>query len=116
MCPDEIKVSDTLRARFYQTKKLFLEINLDDPSVMVTMMQQMKMKNDTTLQAIINRSKYDSVEVMQFKKLTGMSLSMMNNMKPEFLESLIYPHCLVCEALKHGNKNFNNSPKQTIWR
>ena len=35
MCANEIKVSDTLRARFYSTQKLFLEVDLDDPSVMV---------------------------------------------------------------------------------
>lgn len=105
MCPDEIKVSDTLRARFYQTKKLFLEINLDDPSVMVTMMQEMKMKNDTTLQQLLTEEEYDSVEV-QFKKLTGMSLSMMNNMKPELLESLIYPSLLGCKGAEAWEQKF----------
>jgi len=105
MCPDEIKVSDTLRARFYQTKKLFLEIKLDDPSVMLKMMQQMKMKNDTTLQQLLTPAEYDSVEV-QFKKLTGMSLSMMNNMKPELLESLIYPSLLGCKGAEAWEQKF----------
>ena len=105
MCPDEIKVSDTLRARFYQTKKLFLEIKLDDPSVMLKMMQQMQMKNDTTLQQLLTPAEYDSVEV-QFKKLTGMSLSMMNNMKPELLESLIYPSLLGCKGAEAWEQKF----------
>ena len=85
MCADEIKVSDTLRARFYSTQKLFLEINLDDPSVMAKTMQQMQMKGDTTLMQLLPASTYDSL-AMQFKKLTGMSLSMMNTMKPELLK------------------------------
>jgi uncharacterized protein YbaP (TraB family) len=110
MCPDEIKVSDTLRARFYQTKKLFLEIKLDDPSVMLKMMQQMKMKNDTTLQQLLTVAEYDSVEV-QFKKLTGMSLSMMNNMKPELLQSLIYPSLLGCKGAEAWEQKFQQLAK-----
>src|SRR6059058_3591646 len=62
MCADEIKVSDTLRARFYSTQKLFLEINLNDPSVMVKTMQQMQMKGDTTLMQLLPASAYDSLE------------------------------------------------------
>ena len=61
MCADEIKVSDTLRAKFYSTQKLFLEVNLDDPSVMIKTMQQMQMKNDTTLMQLLPASTYDSL-------------------------------------------------------
>ena len=67
MCANEIKVSDTLRAKFYSTQKLFLEVNLDDPSVMMKTMQQMQMRNDTTLAQLLSAPQYDSLAV-QFKK------------------------------------------------
>ncbi len=110
MCADEIKVSDTLRAKFYSTKKLFLEINLDDPSVMVKTMQEMQMKNDTTLMQLLPASKYDSL-AEQFKKLTGMSLSMMNRMKPELVETLIYPSLLGCESAEAWEQKFTQLAK-----
>ena len=110
MCADEIKVSDTLRARFYSTQKLFLEVNLDDPSVMVKTMQQMQMKGDTTLMQLLPASTYDSL-MTQFKNLTGMSLSMMNKMKPELVESLIYPSLLGCESTGAWEQKFEQLAK-----
>ncbi len=110
MCADEIKVSDTLRARFYSTQKLFLEVNLDDPSVMTKTMQQMNMKNDTTLNQLLSKAAYDSLNI-QFKNLTGLSLSMMNNMKPEFAESLIYPSLLGCESTEAWEQRFEQLAK-----
>jgi uncharacterized protein YbaP (TraB family) len=110
MCANEIKVSDTLRAKFYSTQKLFLEVNLDDPSVMVKTMQQMQMRNDTTLAQLLSAPQYDSLAV-QFKKLTGMSLSMMNRMKPELAESLIYPSLLGCESTAAWEQKFTQLAK-----
>ena len=110
MCSNEIKVSDTLRARFYSTQKLFLEINLDDPSVMAKTMQQMQMKGDTTLMQLLPASTYDSL-AEQFKKLTGMSLSMMNRMKPELAETLIYPSLLGCESTSAWEQKFEQLAK-----
>ncbi len=110
MCAGEIKVSDTLRARFYSTQKLFLEVNLDDPSVMLKTMQQMKMKNDTTLMQLLPTAEYDSLAV-QFKKLTGMSLNMMNTMKPQLAESLIYPALLGCESTEAWEQKFTQLAK-----
>jgi uncharacterized protein YbaP (TraB family) len=77
---------------------------------MLKMMQQMQMKNDTTLQQLLTAAEYDTVEV-QFKKLTGMSLSMMNNMKPELLESLIYPSLLGCKGAEAWEQKFEQLAK-----
>lgn len=110
MCPDDIKVSDTLRAKFYSTQKLFLEVDLDDPSVMLKTMQHVQMKNDTTLNQLLSSSEYDSLAV-QFKKLTGISLSMMNTMKPELVETLIYPSLLGCEGAEAWEQKFTQLAK-----
>lgn len=110
MCPGEIKVSETLRARFYSTQKLFLEVDMDDPSVMMKTMQQMNMKNDTTLNQLLPAEQYDSLAV-QFQNLTGMSLSMMNTMKPQLVESLIYPALLGCEGAEAWEQKFTQLAK-----
>ncbi len=110
MCANEIKVSDTLRARFYSTQKLFLEVNLDDPSVMVKTMQKIQMKGDTTLQQLLSPSEYDTL-AGKFKKLTGLSLSMMNSMKPELVESLIYPSLLGCSSAEAWEQKFEQLAK-----
>ena len=99
MCPQDIIVSTELRAKFYSTKQLFLELDMDDPSVMAKTMTQMNMQNDTTLKQLLPPTQYDSVAIA-FQKLTGISITMMQNMKPELIESVIYPSLLGCEGAR----------------
>src|SRR5215831_12426501 len=61
MCPEDIVVSTELRAKFYSTKQLFLELKMDDPAVLAKTMSQMNMKNDTTLSQLLSKEQYDSV-------------------------------------------------------
>ena len=105
MCPQDIIVSTELRAKFYKTKQLFLELDMDDPSVMAKTMLQMNMKNDTTLKQLLPPSQYDSVSAA-FKKLTGLSVDMMQTMKPELLETIIYPSLLGCEGAEAWEQKF----------
>src|ERR1700755_2389570 len=76
MCPGDIIISTELRAKFYSTKELFLELDMDDPTVMAKTMSEMSMKNDTTLNQLLPKEKFDSVAIA-FKKLTGMPIEMM---------------------------------------
>lgn len=110
MCPDDIIVSTQLRAKFYSTKQLFLELDMDDPSVLLKTMGQMKMNNDTTLKQLLPPKQYDSVAV-QFKKLTGFSLDMMQSMKPELLASVVYPSLLGCEGAEAWEQRFMKMAK-----
>lgn len=105
MCPQDIIVSTELRAKFYATKELFLELDMDDPSVLAKTMTQMNMKNDTTLTQLLSLEQYDSV-ALSFKKLTGMSLDMVQTMKPELIESIIYPSLLGCQGAEAWEQKF----------
>lgn len=110
MCPGDIIVSTQLRAKFYSTKQLFLELDIDDPSVLLKTMAQMKMNNDTTLKQLLSPQQYDSVAT-QFKKLTGFSLDMMQSMKPELLASVVYPSLLGCEGAEAWEQRFMKMAK-----
>ncbi len=110
MCPQDIIVSTELRSKFYSTKQLFLEIDMDDPSVMVKTMTQMNMKNDTTLSQLLSKNQYDSVAI-DFKKITGFSIEMMQAMKPELLETLIYPSLLGCNGAEAWEQKFMQMAK-----
>lgn len=110
MCADEIKVSDSLRAKFYSTKKLFLEINIDDASAMAKTMLQLNMKNDTTLTQLLPKQQYDSLAT-EFQQLTGLPLSMMNTMKPALVESMVYPSMLGCKSSEAWEQKFSQMAK-----
>lgn len=110
MCPQDIIVSTELRSKFYSTKQLFLELDMDDPSVMAKTMMQMNMKNDTTLKQLLSSQQYDSVSVA-FKKITGLSVEMMQTMKPELLETIIYPSLLGCQGAEAWEQKFMQMAK-----
>ena len=105
MCPHDIVVSTELRARFYKTRQLFLELDMDDPSVLAKTMTQMTMLNDTTLKQLLTPAQYDSVSA-RFTELTKMPLEMMGNMKPELLATLIYPSLLGCDGAEAWEQKF----------
>lgn len=93
VCPDDLIVPEMVAEKFSTAKELFLELDLDDPNMMVQMMKGMQMK-DTTIDQLLG-DKYEEVSGL-FQKHTGMPLSMMKSTKPFMLMSLIYPSLLGC--------------------
>ena len=110
MCSSDIQVSDILKEKFNSTKQLYLELDLDDPSVMLKTMQHVQMNNDTTLKQLLSASQYDSLQI-HFRKLTGMSLEMMSSMKPELIETLMYPALLGCDGAEAWEQKFMQMAK-----
>lgn len=110
MCPDDIVVSTELRAKFYSAKQLYLELDMDDPSILMKTMQQMTMKNDTTLKQLLPPAQYDSV-VSAFQHISGLPLTLMQKMKPQLIESAIYPKLLGCEGAQAWEQKFMQMAK-----
>ncbi len=110
MCPGDIVVSTELRAKFYSTKQLYLELDMDDPSILMKTMQQMTMKNDTTLKQLLLPKQYDSV-VSAFQNISGLPLNLMQNMKPQLIESAIYPKLLGCDGAQAWEQKFMQMAK-----
>ena len=110
MCPGDIMVSDILKAKFNSTQQLYLELDLDDPTVMLKTMQHIQMNNDTTLKDLLTEPQYDSLRA-RFKRLTGMPLDMMTSMKPELVETLMYPALLGCDGAEAWEQKFMQMAK-----
>lgn len=110
MCPADIVVSDTLKSAFNSTKKLYLEINMDDPSVLIKAMQYMKMPGDTTLQMLLPKTTYDSVAA-GFKRLSPLPFSMISYIRPMLAMSLVYPSLLGCEGAEAWEQKFMQMAK-----
>ena len=110
MCKDDIIVSTELRAKFYSTKQLYLELDMDDPSVLAKTMTQINMKNDTTLSQLLSKEAYDSV-AKAFQKITNIPLQMMQSMKPELVESAVYPSLLGCDGSEAWEQKFMQMAK-----
>lgn len=92
-CPDDVVIPPLVKQKFDATNELFLEIDMDDPTMMPKMMKAMQMKDSTITELLGND--FEAVSA-RFQKATGMPLSMMNRTKPFMLMSLVYPSLLGC--------------------
>jgi len=95
MCPNEIKVDNAIKKAFAGTKQLYLEIDMNDPEMMIKTMKLMLMEHDESLENLVSKAAYDSMSSI-FKSATGMPLSIMGKAKPMLLMSALFPSMLGC--------------------
>jgi uncharacterized protein YbaP (TraB family) len=87
--------AETLKA-LDETKQLYLEIDMDDPTLQMKMMQGIMMKDGVTISSLV--SEKDFVIIDEFlQKNIGMSAKMINTFKPFMLNSMLLPKLLDCE-------------------
>lgn len=77
------------------TAQLYLELDMDDPGMQMTMMQGMMMKNGKTLKSMMSDADYKMVDAYFTEKL-GMGLGMLGTMKPVMISMLVLPSMIEC--------------------
>lgn len=78
-----------------KTKQIVLEIDMDDPDMQDKMMKGMYMKDGKTLKSIVNDEDYQAIDSLFISKM-GISVKMIENVKPFFLTSMLYPKFIDC--------------------
>lgn len=78
-----------------ETKQIVLEIDMDDPDMQDKMMKGMYMKDGKTLKSIVNDEDYQAIDSLFTSKM-GISVKMIENVKPFFLTSMLYPKFIDC--------------------
>jgi uncharacterized protein len=96
ICKEDFLFSSTLKQKLNDSKSIYLELDMDDPSMMIKMATMAIMK-DHTLQDLMSETDYKTLS--QFVKDTlGMPMMLFNKMKPITLMSLIYTKVLPCSS------------------
>lgn len=98
LCPEDLQVNSTIRAKFESSKQLYLEIDFSDPDIGMKMMQYMQMKNDTTIHDLYDSLTYTQVN-NTLKQTTQMGLDMFTNTKPFGLYSIALMAALGCRPV-----------------
>lgn len=94
-CPENLKITKAITASMDATKQLYLEIDLDDPKMMLTMMQNMGMKDGKTLPDLLSAAEYTELRML-FKEISKMDLEAFKKMKPYLLTSFLIPAMTNC--------------------
>lgn len=95
ICRDDMVLSEELLKALDNSRRLALEIDVTDKSLMGKMQKGMLMKGNTKLSQLLPAADYQ-ILARYFQDSLGVNLSTVQQMKPIFLTTLIYNKLLAC--------------------
>jgi uncharacterized protein YbaP (TraB family) len=110
ICPEDFYMSDTLKASFARAEKIYLEIDMDDPSMTMKTLQLALMK-DKSLKDLMSKEDYARLDKFM-KDSIGMPLMIFNKMKPFTLMSVLYTKVLPCQKMESYEQSFISMARQ----
>jgi uncharacterized protein len=110
ICPEDFSMSDTLKASFAKSEKIYLELDMDDPAMTMKTLQLAIMK-DKSLSDLMSREEYARLDKFM-KDSIGMPLIVFNKMKPFTLMSVLYTKVLPCSKMESYEQSFMSMAQQ----
>ena len=103
ICEEDFTLSEQVADKLSESKALVLEIDMDDPSLQIEMMNNIYNKEGQQITDFLTKEEY--MELHSFlKERTGMDLDMLKEMRPMVLMSFIYNNLLACETRSFENE------------
>ncbi len=95
MCKDDIRIGTNLKSIIQHADEVYFEMDLDDPANTFGALLVMNMKDGKRLRDFYTPDQYEKLSAF-FKDSLNTPFSMMERMKPLFLQALLYPKLLAC--------------------
>jgi len=111
ICKADIPFGEQLKTAVRSVKEIYMELDMDDPAMMLGGMQLMKMRGDTTLKKLYTDEEYKRLEAF-FNDSLHMPMAMFQHMKPFFLEAMLYPKMLPCKTVSGVEEELLQLAKQ----
>ncbi len=105
ICREDFLFPDLLREKFINANEVFLELDMDDPNMIMKMMSLLQLPKGQTIQKLFGDSAFKSFD-SSYKKITGSSASMFNGFKPFMLMSMLTEKMLTCSNKESYEQNF----------
>jgi uncharacterized protein len=97
ICEGDFFISDQLIRKLQRADALVLEVDMDDPSLTLTMLSKMHNEDGEKITDFLTKEEYQSTRELLIER-TGRDIETMKSMRPFILMSLIYPSLLECET------------------
>ncbi|MBN8859868.1 MAG: TraB/GumN family protein [Sphingobacteriales bacterium] len=110
ICKKDFFISDKLKQKFASANKLYLEVDMDDPSVNMKMLQ-LSMLKGKKLSDFFSDSDYSKLNDF-FRDTIKMPLTFLGTMKPFVLFSIITLKTLPCQDQKSYEMTFVEMAKE----
>lgn len=91
----DASLDDDVKKALDATTQVVLEIDMDDPTMQQKMMQGMYMSEGKTLEDLVSEEDFEAIDSLFINNM-GMSIKMMQNLKPFFLTAALYPKLIDC--------------------
>lgn len=111
ICKEDFLFSNTLKEKLSESRTIYLEIDMDDPT-MIMKMATLAMMKDKSLKDLMSSADYEMVSKYVQDSL-GMPMMMINKMKPIALMSLLYTRMLPCSSNESYEQKFVEIAKAT---
>ncbi|TJY36051.1 TraB/GumN family protein [Pontimicrobium aquaticum] len=92
----DASLDNDIKKALDETTQLVLELDMDDPKMQSQLMKGMYMTDGKTLKDLVSEEEFTAIDSL-FIKQAGMSIGLIQNMKPFFLTSMLYPKMIDCQ-------------------
>ena len=96
ICPADFSLSDSVKAAVSKTEQLALEMDMDDPGMMVSMMGAMQMKAGESLKKLVSEEEYKRLDQF-YGDSVGVPLAMFEKAKPFMMMGPLFNAVLDCQ-------------------
>ncbi len=98
LCKEDIQFSEALKQALKNSSAVYMELDMDDPSVILGGLSMLNMKNGKKLKDLYTEEEYKRLEKF-FEDSLKTKLTMFQSMKPMMLSSLVYPRLMGCKDM-----------------
>ena len=105
ICKEDFLISEIVKQKFNSSKRVYLELDMDDPQLQVTLMQQMQLPSKETLKNKLGESNFKKLDSFLQKEMS-MNLVMFDKFKPMMVMGLLAQRLLPCASMESYEMNF----------
>lgn len=105
ICKEDFFLPPIVTEKFTNADEIFLELDMDDPMMVLKMMQLLQLPKGQTIKQLFGDSAFKTFDE-QYKKITGSSAMMFNTFKPFMLMSMLTEKSLSCTARESYEQTF----------
>ena len=96
LCKDDIHFSEQLKSAIKFSDEVYMELDMDDPSIMLSGLLFMNMKDGKKLKDLYTPAEYKKIE-NYFTDSLHTPMMMFQSIKPYFLVAMLYPKMMNCK-------------------
>lgn len=98
MCKGDILISSQLKTAVANAGKVYMELDMDDPAMLMGGLLMMNMKNGKKLKDLYRTAEYEKLSSF-FKDSLHTPLTFLESTKPYFLVAMLYPKMMPCKTV-----------------